>query len=296
MDLPEETDLPFFSYGIFKPGQLGYFQIKEFVEDCSSASIPADLYERDGIPLLHLSKNRQINGYILTFSSGNETKAYKKIVATEPDKHYKWDTTEICNAKVNLLTGKKVGRGCSYYESSEWDGSKDPLFNEALEMIDGILNSKADQNENHRHLDYSIGINEIFRLQMAYMLLWSAIERYGSLKYGLKTTPDELKVKLSQEPAFTNGLQESVKYQRRVFRTDEPEKNIILDPENPKKSIEYYYQVRCNVVHRGKTVFNDIDVIRDSLTELLAIFRAMLDESIENSKHIESENIISSSN
>ena len=31
MELPQNTNLPFFSYGIFKPGELAFHRIKDYV-------------------------------------------------------------------------------------------------------------------------------------------------------------------------------------------------------------------------------------------------------------------------
>jgi hypothetical protein len=33
MERPTKIDLPFFSYGIFRPGQLGFLQLKELVKE-----------------------------------------------------------------------------------------------------------------------------------------------------------------------------------------------------------------------------------------------------------------------
>jgi len=45
--------------------------------------------------------------------------------------------------------------------------------------------------------------------------------------------------------------------------------------------MDYYYQIRSNTVHRGKSVFHDKKLIEASLKELLAIFRGMLSESFK---------------
>ena len=47
MKLPNNPELPLFVYGIFKPGQLGFYQIEDLVEKCTPYKIPAKLYERD---------------------------------------------------------------------------------------------------------------------------------------------------------------------------------------------------------------------------------------------------------
>ena len=65
-----------------------------------------------------------------------------------------------------------------------------------------------------------------------------------------------------------------------MFNTTDLSK-YTLDPNNPVKSIDYYYQVRSNAVHRGKAVARDFDTVKLSLKELLAIFRDILNEAFK---------------
>ena len=53
--LPERTDLPYFAYGLFKPGELAYGQIESLLDGGPvEARVPGALYVRDGLPLLKL--------------------------------------------------------------------------------------------------------------------------------------------------------------------------------------------------------------------------------------------------
>ena len=58
-------------------------------------------------------------------------------------------------------------------------------------------------------------------------------------------------------------------------------KNYTLNSEKPYDSIHYYYTIRCNVAHRGKALYNDDELIRQSLKELLGIFKDILNESFD---------------
>jgi len=281
MNLPKDTNLPFFAYGVFKPGQLGFFQIKDFTDKYSPYDITGVLYERDGVPLFNPEKAySKVKGYLITFKENQQDEAYKRIADTEPDYQYTWDTVEISGTgKANILAGKKIKKGSILCEYNYYDGNKDPLFNEALEIIESMLIKKPQSSE-MKH-DFSNPISEIFYLQMAYMLLWSSIERYGSLKYGMRLGPVDKNKKMSSEPAFRDGLRNTVKGERTVFSAIEPRKKIVLNPEKPEKSMDYYYQIRSNTVHRGKSVFHDKELIEASLKELLTIFRGMLSESFK---------------
>ena len=116
----------------------------------------------------------------------------------------------------------------------------------------------------------------MFRLQMAYTLLSSANERFAAFKYHLGDRAMEKVNQLASEPAFASGLRELVKEPRVVYRTDDPEKKVCLDPIDPGKSLAYYYQIRSNIVHRGKAAVNDHDTLVHSLGELLELFQRLL--------------------
>lgn len=53
LELPERTNLPYFAYGLFKPGELAYGQLASMVEgNPVEMGVPGALYVRDGLPLL----------------------------------------------------------------------------------------------------------------------------------------------------------------------------------------------------------------------------------------------------
>jgi hypothetical protein len=56
-----------------------------------------------------------------------------------------------------------------------WDGWKEPLFKKALELME----------ETQKQASEKRGYYNLFRLQMAYLLLWSAIEGYLTFRYSL---------------------------------------------------------------------------------------------------------------
>lgn len=84
---------------------------------------------------------------------------------------------------------------------------------------------------------------------------------------------------LALEPAFAASLLQHVKTRREVYRADRPDEKEILDPQSPSKALNYYYQVRSNITHRGKGVVIDHDRVTKSLTELLSMFRDVLKQA-----------------
>lgn len=60
-------NLPFFSYGFFKPGEISFLGIKDFVSSVIPRIIDGDLVLRDGVTLYKDSKFQKVDGYLIYF-------------------------------------------------------------------------------------------------------------------------------------------------------------------------------------------------------------------------------------
>jgi hypothetical protein len=274
--------LPFFSYGLFQPGELGFLGLRDHVADCRSAVIAGELLIRDGMPILKVDKGgrRTVPGFLLEFKAGAGPAAYRQIDSLEPQKHYCWSETRLDKQRVNVLYGRSPGKGSSKHpDESLWRGKDDPLFTSALQVVQ----ETADQNAS-----FDWDLKAFFRLQMAYMLLWSAIERYVCIRYqmGSKSVRESI-MRLSEDAFFRTALLRIVEPSdppRTVFRADDPVKMEKLDPTDPVRSLDYYYQVRCNITHRGKAFLGDHEMLFRSLSELLPIFQSTKDHAFYESE------------
>ena len=272
LELPEKIELPLFAYGLFKPGQLAFFQLRDFVSSVSdNVEIMGSLRLRDGLPIIDPETKREtVPGALVTFKQEHATEAYKCISEMEPDQHYRWNEVQIngdcCSA--NVLVGKSPQKGSVPFEEGGWNGWTDPLFTDALDVVEETLNSQVFDGD----------FKPLFKLQMAYLLLWSSIERYVSLRYNLGEEIMGAVKQLANEPAFKESLSlyVDVDETREVYRANRPREKYLLIPHNPKKAIDYYYQVRCNITHRGKGAHRDFELLEMSLKELLPIFRHVL--------------------
>lgn len=289
MKLPDDLSLPFFAYGIFQPEELAFLQLKNYVADEPNRSvIKGTLRVRDGIPIVDPEGQEPIDGWLLTF--GDKAKdAYDAIAAMEPKSQYIWATTrtEGEEVEVNYLAGKSPKKGSLPLNEILWEwpwkGRKDPLFTDALEVVQETL----DLNSEKKFRSDPQNLKPLFRLEMAYLLLWTSIERYTALRYSLGPKPWERVKRIADEPAFMRALQEIVEPKsppRTVNRADHPTKKATLDYNNPLESVVYYYQIRSNLVHRGKAVYDDYETLSLSLRELLSIFRCVLEAAFEESK------------
>ena len=213
-----------------------------------------------------------VPGALVCFHEDSAIQVYNKIAEFEPEKQYKWDQVETRSGKIaNILVGRRPKRGSALNLDWAWDGWADPIFNEALDVVGEAIDEKPSDSLG------SADIKLLFRIQMAYLLLWSSIERYLTLRYGLGRNPGQRIVELGREGAFEAGLAREVKETRSVFRSDKPKKKYTLDPADPAKSVQYYYGVRSNIVHRGKGTEKDFLTVHSSLGELISIFRQVLE-------------------
>ena len=275
MPRPSNMKLPFFAYGLFRPGQIAFFKLRDLISKAPElAEVKGSLRLRDGLPILDREGSGSVKGVLLTFFPERVAEAYDRISAMEPENLYRWHETTSLKTSANVLVGCHACRGSERYkDANDWNGWNDPLFTDALNVVQEIL-------DNHKMLDASVNIEqdltELFRLQMAYLLLWSSIERYVSLRYHLGERVVRKVDQLAAEEAFAYSLQHHVTAIRTIYRADRPEDNVVLDPNSPKKAVKYYYQVRSNITHRGKSARNDYVILIESLSELLPIFRDVL--------------------
>lgn len=271
MNVPKNTKLPFFAYGLFKPGQLCFFRINDLVKSTIDSEVFGILKERDGIPLLILSEYRKVKGVVIHFKEAQELNAYRRIVEIEPDQVYSWCEVQLADGTMaNVLLGKRHERGSADIEhAEEWDSRTDPFFKDAVEEIENILKTNS---------EFGWDFKTILRLQMAYSLLWTALERYAGLRYHLGKKVTDKVYQIAEEEVFVESLRRHVKSPQEVYSTSDLEK-YVLDPYDPRKSIKYYYQVRSNAVHRGKAATRDFEILKNALEELLGIFKYMLNEA-----------------
>ena len=276
LKIPKDINLPFFAYGILKPGEIAYSNIKELIDVKDEAVINYGMKHRDGVPILLSKENEgaRTEGYVFHFNENEE--AYKIICQTISNKLYEWGTINIKTekvgtekVKVNVLFGKKPDHGSNPIESESdrksYTGKNDPLFKDGIQLIKNNLESE--------HFNWECGF---FKLQMNYMLLWSAIDRYCKLKYN-KEKEHENREELSKDKLFKEALCNFTKGQnyRPVYTTDDLTKRE-FDINNPKDCINYYYTLRCNIVHRGKSSISDVSLLEQATKDLLNIFEYIL--------------------
>ena len=277
LDIPnyEDRKLPFFAYGVFKEGQLAYSRIKECVRKVEKKHrAQYKMGIRDGIPTLFFDETDDFTlGDLIYFNEEDREEAYETISSTQSKKLYVWKKIKVNGTYANALVANHPEKGTSdLIKGNSYDGFDDYFFSDVINLIENSLNYYEDKT-----------IENFFHLQMNYLLLWVAIERFCILKYGLNE-PYINRENFAEQNKFQECLKNIERDNKSIFSAKDF--NIhYLNKKEPYESIEYYYTIRCNVAHRGKSPeFVDFDshkLIYDSLEELLNIFKEVLIDSFD---------------
>ena len=108
---PANINLPFLAYGIFRPGDISFLILKDYLEvDPINESIIGDIRIRDGVLIFSNkeadSKKEEIDVYILKFKEEESNTAYKYICQKEPDNLYEWGEIFVGGKLCNVLLAK----------------------------------------------------------------------------------------------------------------------------------------------------------------------------------------------
>src|SRR5262245_25130086 len=107
MEHPTNIGRPFFAYGLFRPGQLAFFRLRELVSEVTApAHVPGTLLLRDGLPIIDAAGPGCVTGALVTFLPEQAAAAYDCISAMEPDKHYRWHEAQADGKPANVLVGR----------------------------------------------------------------------------------------------------------------------------------------------------------------------------------------------
>lgn len=148
-DVPGDRDLtlPFFAYGLLKPGELAFSQVEPFVTRRDRATARGALWLRDGIPLFDPDQDGRVDGWLLCFDPARLDDAWSVVCSFEPATQYKWeiaatrsDGEEIA---ANVLEGRPVRVGSAGESVQQWSAWRDPVFTEGLDEVLRLVQEAA---------------------------------------------------------------------------------------------------------------------------------------------------------
>lgn len=119
-------------------------------------------------------------------------------------------------------------------------------------------------------------------------MAWSALERISAIKYSLKANSERRIAALGKDQAFVRALASTERKlgQSHPFRpiqdtrsTRKRSQRVFLFSK-PDEAIDYLYQVRNNITHRGKGGYEaDLPVIVASLDVLVLTIENLLGDN-----------------
>lgn len=298
--LPDNISLPFFSYGIFRPGEIAYQILEDLVDEnkIEKIRINGNLKLRDGILVYENNTNGEVTGYLLYFITGKESEAYNRIEKIEPKEYYTWNSkNSIYINKFNILYARKVDSGVDETRS-EFDPKlfeslfssiwNDPFFIKGFKILHE-LNSELFFSSILTKKEYpgwheESNFNRYLQLQMLYTFLWSLTERFTFLSYGLGMNPTKRNSALANDPDLKKSFSKLIEnpnfayfnsdFSRTISKSDKPGEAIKWlfkkDSEiDLNKMIKFYYGLRSNITHRGKSGMRKSELLESSFKELL---------------------------
>lgn len=251
-------------YGFLKPHELAYSIVENFVDRAEPSQVAGELLLRDGLPLL-TSRDGTVEGYLLHPKMG----LYDAICHFEPRAQYRWSEIETRDRVLaNVLLGRSPLKGSTELGSQNFNSREDIVLADGPRSVRRALERSYPGDE----------VAAFFEVQMAYLLLWSIIERFMSLRYGPWLEPAEKVTKFGSDPLWTRALETiaaDIQAREIVVDARDPDSVYRLDASKPLSSLEYFYQFRCNLVHRGKAAMVETVRLERAANQLMHCMKAV---------------------
>jgi hypothetical protein len=157
LGLPDDPSLPFFAYGLLKPGELAFPQVERFVISEKRATAPGTLWLRDGIPLFDPEGDGEVDGRLLWFDATRIEEAWSIVTSFEPATQYRWSVVEAHAQRerepANVLEGRQLQDGTSGENFEEWSAGRDPIVEGTwlARTRDGLVGDPFDRREREKH-------------------------------------------------------------------------------------------------------------------------------------------------
>ena len=286
LELPARLELPLFAYGLLKPDQPAHAAVVgEMVTSATPSALAGGLRYRDGLPLLDPDGTGGVEGVVLRFAPGQERAAYDAVCGFEPRQHYRWFITDATIGggggngqvtRVNVLQGRHPARGSPDEWFTAWSADADPILRFGLHAVRGAALEHAVEPFPTLPGDNPALWERFFGLQSAYLLLWSALERYSSFASPPAEEAMARIYRVGDDPAFRSCvLAAGVAPRAKVADSRDPTRTRRIR-EDGGGAMYAWESVRTTLGHPGRTAFADGALLRRSLVELHDSFRLLL--------------------
>jgi gamma-glutamylcyclotransferase (GGCT)/AIG2-like uncharacterized protein YtfP len=273
--------MPFFVYGTLKHDELGHRQIVDVVSRHQAVELPGfDLFVRDGLPGILPNPGAVITGELIFAADGAWGELNDRIREFEPDGErelYKRATVPLASGQEALthLFRRELRGHPDYWQRDRWTIADDPLLRYGFpEILRRVLVS-APQAE--RQIDS--GQPEFWTSYLPalgdFLTLTGVLERCATLALG-PGDPTRNIVSFSKLPeARRAAAMAPPPMAREVYSS----RDLALKTFRVETAWTFWYQVRSNAVHRGKSSFRDAPLVASSARGLaVALFEFLSSE------------------
>jgi hypothetical protein len=281
LEPPPRLDLPLFDYGLLKPGEPAHDLLADIVVHTEAATLPTGgLRVRDGLPLFDPDGSVGARGVLLIFTVGKERRAYDAVCDVAPRQHYRWDMVEMRvegrPGRVNLLRGRHPDRGSSEEWFSSWSAGDDPLLRFGLSSVRRAAVEHATAPFPTVGGDDTTMWERFYALHAAYLLLWSAVERFTALAYGPAQPALERTWRLGDDARFKECVVAAgVRPSAKTADSRDPTRARRIR-EDGSGAMFSWDAARHLVAQPGRMAFMDGVFLRRSLVDLHDAFRLTL--------------------
>ena len=289
---PLNTSHPFIAYGIFRPGDISFLLIKDFVQyNPESIEIKGDIKVRDGVKIFSGNGNETVSAYLIHFTSSEADKAYEVISNKESYYLYIWSIIDYEGMKCNILEAINMTKGSINYKEAKESGIDfwtidQRHWEDAFQFLYSEIKSlqKPEVYSTENILDFGcmtlpeIKNENLFRIQQNYLFLWSMIERFSYYRFGGENSIQRIEQLFREFSSFLESgdfvAKEVINFklkQGELFSSETLRNNHKIE----KGAINFYffYSVRNNMVHTFKTMNHDIPRTFYAFIELFFLFK-----------------------
>jgi gamma-glutamylcyclotransferase (GGCT)/AIG2-like uncharacterized protein YtfP len=249
-------DLPLFVYGALKSGEFAHRIVKPFlVSEPERADAKGfELHVLDGVANAVPNANSYVEGELLTFADPQA--AYRKIEEFEDvPNFYVWSETEANGGKANILVSANPNSKSRHEQVNKWTSAQDGLLGYGIpwsyERLEKLVPRLRDGSQDY---EFWLAYHD---LQSTLQLLWSITERVLLFHDGPvgrdRTLGDKVGwlKQMRKHPDLAAAVEAArIEHQMGVRSNRSPSR-----PE-PFRAGEFgfeaWYEMRNNVVHRGK--------------------------------------------
>jgi hypothetical protein len=171
----------------------------------------------------------------------------------EPGDQYRWQVMQTIDGEnANVLIGKKPHAGSSSFAGHTFLSRDDIL------LVDGPTAVRHTLDRSNGAQD----VSKFFATQMAYLFLWSIIERFMALRYGPHLEAGIKIKKFGADPTWQSAIKRLsptaiAPIATPVVDSRTPTRTFSLDVKKPLGTLQFFYQFRCNLTHRGKAAMSE---------------------------------------